>query len=86
MKRSGSILDKTEEILNDILFVHSHIKGYLKSKYLKLNDFFQLTKVRCCKKKPIHCIGAGAGEKKNHSRSKTDWLRNTSEQKVPGSC
>ena len=42
--RSGSILDKTEEIVNDILFVHSHIDKRLlieKANTLKKMNFFQ---------------------------------------------
>ena len=48
--RSGSTLNKTEEILNDILFVCSHIDlGLIKKQILKINEFILAKKVGCAK-------------------------------------
>ena len=60
---------------------------YFKSKYLKMNEFFLVRKVGCWLYVCMYdfCIlftGAGADEKKNRSRSKTDRLRNTDQRNV----
>ena len=64
-------------------FIPTLIKGYLKSKYLKINYFFEMEGVMLLIKKiTVESLlfieaGAGAGEKKTQIRSKTDRLCNT---------
>ena len=60
-------------------FIPTLIKGYLKSKYLKINYFFQMEGGLLIKKITVESLlfieaGAGAGEKKTQIRSKTDRL------------
>ena len=81
----GSTLDKTDEILNDILFDSSHIDKKLFKKRILINKwhFSSLEEGVVFKKilmvESALFIGAEAraGEKNTRSRSKMDQLRNT---------
>ena len=86
---SGSTLDKTEEILNDIVFVWSNTeKMLIKKQILKSKWIFSSKEGGTLLKKIFFLMveslvfsgagaRAGAGEKITRSRSKTDRLSNT---------
>ena len=84
---SGSTIDKTDEIFNDFsLLVPILIIGYLKNKYLYINEIFLVRKKGRCFKKMLMVkslrffMGAGAGadakNTRSRTRSKMDRLRN----------